>query len=96
MAVAHRDVRHLPGIRRLPHFGTARPGVEGGTMICVYCDCTITGKAIVAAEGHSASGARPDSYAHQMDDPECTGRRAAPSILHRQLDEMPAPPPRRR
>ncbi|MFD6531598.1 hypothetical protein [Streptomyces sp. NPDC060184] len=91
MAVAHRDVRHLPGLGRLPHVGAARPGMEGSTMICVYCDRAILGEAIVVAEGHSASGARPDSYAHQVTDPECTGRRAAPSILHRQLDEMPPP-----
>ncbi|MFD6421013.1 hypothetical protein [Streptomyces sp. NPDC060198] len=61
--------------------------------ICIYCDGPILGEAIVAAEGHSASGARPDAYAHRVDDQACTGRRAAPSILHRQLDEMPSPGP---
>ncbi|WEH42063.1 hypothetical protein [Streptomyces sp. AM 2-1-1] len=62
---------------------------------CVYCDHTILGNAIIAVEGHSASGAREDSYAHPMGDPECTARQAAPSILHQALDEAPAPQPRR-
>ncbi|MCX5398963.1 hypothetical protein [Streptomyces sp. NBC_00102] len=57
--------------------------------ICVDCDRTITGNAIVAAEGHSASGARPDAYAHPPGDPECTARRVAPSLLHRVLDASP-------
>ncbi|MGW1465597.1 hypothetical protein ACWCPT_14825 [Streptomyces sp. NPDC002308] len=66
--------------------------MEGSTMkICVDCDKVILGTAIVAAEGHSASGARPDAYAHPPGDPECTARRASRSLLHRQLDAMPAP-----
>lgn len=56
---------------------------------CVDCDRTITGNAIVAAEGHSASGARPDAYAHPPGDPACTVRRASPSLLHRALNELP-------
>ncbi|MGW1468376.1 hypothetical protein ACWCWD_28280 [Streptomyces sp. NPDC001493] len=39
--------------------------------ICVDCDRTITGPAVITAEGHSASGARPDAYAHPSDSPDC-------------------------
>ncbi|MGW2838462.1 hypothetical protein ACWCWD_11770 [Streptomyces sp. NPDC001493] len=56
---------------------------------CVDCDRTITGNAIVVTEGHSASGARPDAYAHPPGDPECTVRRASPSMLHQVLDALP-------
>lgn len=63
---------------------------------CVYCDRTIVGNVIIAVEGHSASGAREDSYAHPVDDPACTARSIAPSILHQVLDEASAPQPRRR
>ncbi|MCX5398055.1 hypothetical protein [Streptomyces sp. NBC_00102] len=40
-------------------------------LICVDCDRTITGPAVITAEGHSASGARPDAYAHPSDSPDC-------------------------
>ncbi|MGW2837289.1 hypothetical protein ACWCWD_06210 [Streptomyces sp. NPDC001493] len=61
---------------------------------CVDCDRTIASNAIVVSEGHSASGAREDAYAHPAGDPACTVRRASPSMLHQQLDAMPAPAPR--
>ena len=40
-------------------------------MICVDCDRTITGPAVVAAPGDSMSGARPDAYAHPPGSKEC-------------------------
>lgn len=64
--------------------------------ICMDCDRVITGEAVVVSEGHSASGARPDAYAHPAGDPACVTRRASPSMLHAQLDAMPAPRTRRR
>lgn len=39
--------------------------------ICVDCDEVIIGDAIVVADGHSMSGARPDMYAHVLGDQAC-------------------------
>ncbi|MFF7365802.1 hypothetical protein [Streptomyces sp. NPDC008125] len=65
------------------------------TRICVDCDRAITGNAIVAAEGHSASGAREDMYAHASGDPECTVRTGQRGVLHRALDAVALAPPNR-
>lgn len=39
--------------------------------ICIDCDRAILGEAVVIADGHSMSGARPDMYAHPVGDQAC-------------------------
>ncbi|MFD6421537.1 hypothetical protein [Streptomyces sp. NPDC060198] len=41
------------------------------SRICIDCDRVILGEAVVVAEGHSMSGARPDQYAHALGDQAC-------------------------
>lgn len=43
-------------------------------MICVFCDRAIKGRAVVASEGDSMSGARPPAYAHPEGSAECKRR----------------------
>ncbi|MCX5396742.1 hypothetical protein [Streptomyces sp. NBC_00102] len=62
--------------------------------VCIDCDRVIIGAADVVANGHSASGARPDIYAHPDGDPACAARRVLPSLLHQALDDAPPTPAR--
>ncbi|MFF4421902.1 hypothetical protein ACFY04_14140 [Streptomyces sp. NPDC001549] len=41
-----------------------------GSKYCVYCDLVIQGVALVIPL-ESASGARPNNWAHEADDPAC-------------------------
>ncbi|MEV1088007.1 hypothetical protein [Streptomyces microflavus] len=43
-------------------------------MICVDCDKTILGRAVLASQGDSMSGARPDAMAHPPGSLECKPR----------------------
>ncbi|MBK5994503.1 hypothetical protein ACFV2I_35700 [Streptomyces microflavus] len=47
--------------------------MEGSTtpMICVDCDKTILGRAVLASDGDSMSGARPDAMAHPPGSQDC-------------------------
>ncbi|MFC9990947.1 hypothetical protein ACFXKV_17350 [Streptomyces globisporus] len=60
-------------------------------MICVDCDKTILGRAVLASAGDSMSGARPDAMAHPPGSADCK-----PRVPHkRALREALAAPVRR-
>ncbi|MYQ53325.1 hypothetical protein F558DRAFT_06190 [Streptomyces sp. AmelKG-A3] len=61
-------------------------------MICVDCDRTIVGPAVLAAAGQSMSGARPDMWAHPPRSPECQPRVPSKQLLRKAMAEIASKP----